>query len=362
MTHVVTYLLSICSARSTVAASKLIRAWVVVGAVLTGSLASAAQAQDLPSDLTEIGLEELMQLDIIPIDVMGSHIHLAGDWMVGYRYMNMNMGDGRSHGGSSIDFDGFMVQPTSMRMQMHMVEVMYGVTNDLTLMVMLPYKRLSMDHETQMGAHFTTASQGIGDLMVGAHYALYRTEHTFLISLFGVHLPTGSIDERADTPAGADQKLPYPMQLGSGTFDLRTGLTFVHQRKHWSWGAQADGRLGLGKNPNQYRLGPAYRAGVWLARRLKEWVALTLRVDMHRRETIHGADPDLNPNMVPTADPDLLDETRIEILPTIDFYAPRGLLKGHRLYLQTRFPLYETHGGVPLETHLQLVIGWQVTF
>ncbi len=360
MTYTISHLLRAGSVRSFVKAWRLIRACLVIGVVLTGSLASAAQAQDQPSDLTEMDLEELMQLDIIPIDVMGSHIHLAGDWMVGYRYMNM--GERHSQAGSSIDFDGFRVQPTSMRMQMHMVEVMYGVTNDLTLMVMLPYKRLSMDHETLRGDHFTTASQGIGDLMVGAHYALYRTDNTFLISLFGVHLPTGSINERGDTPAGAHQKLPYPMQLGSGMFDLRTGLTFVHQRKHWSWGAQADGRWGLGKNPNQYRLGPAYRAGAWLTRRLKEWVALTLRVDMHRRETIHGADPDLNPNMVPTADPDLLDETHIEILPIIDFYAPRGLLKGPRLSLQTRFPLYETHGGVHLETYLQFVIGWQVTF
>ena len=82
---------------------------------------------------------------------------------------------------------------------------------------------------------------------------------------------------------------------------------------------------------------------------------------MHRRETIHGADPDLNPNMVPTADPDLLGETHIEFLPILDFYAPRGLLKGQRLSIHTRFPLYERHD-MPLETDLQVIIGWQMTF
>lgn len=360
-TYPFSHLLHAGSVRSFVKAWRGIGASLVIGVLLTGSLASAAQAQDPPPDLTELDLEELMQLDIIPIDVMGSHIHLAGDWMVGYRYMNMTMGEGRSHGGSATDFGGFMVQPTSMRMQMHMVEAMYGVTNDFTLMVMLPYKRLSMDHVTLRGEHFTTASQGIGDLMVGAHYALYRTDNRFLISLFGVHLPTGSINERGETPAGAHQKLPYPMQLGSGTFDLHTGLTFVDQRTHWSWGAHADGRWGLGMNPNAYRLGALYHGGAWLTRRLKEWVALTLHVDMHRRETIHGADPDLNPNMVPTADPDLLGETHIDFLPILDFYAPRGLLKGQRLSIHTRLPLYETHD-VPLETDLQVIIGWQITF
>ncbi len=136
MTYTLSPVLPAGSVRSFVKAWRWIRASVVIGVVLIGT--SAAQAQDQPPDLTEMDLEELMQLDIIPIDVMGSHIHLDGDWMVGYRYMNMNMGQGHSQAGSAIDFNGFMVQPTSMRMQMHRVEAMYGVTNDFTLMVMSP--------------------------------------------------------------------------------------------------------------------------------------------------------------------------------------------------------------------------------
>ena len=62
----------------------------------------------------------------------------------------------------------FMVAPTRMRMQMHMAEVMYAPTDNLTLMVMLPYHVRSMKHVTRSGETFSTASRGIGDVVAEA--------------------------------------------------------------------------------------------------------------------------------------------------------------------------------------------------
>jgi len=36
-------------------------------------------------------------------------------------------------------------------------------------------------------------------------------------------------NERDDTPAGSNQKLPYPMQLGSGTIDLLPAIIYIGQ-------------------------------------------------------------------------------------------------------------------------------------
>jgi len=33
-------------------------------------------------------------------------------------------------------------------------------------------------------------------------------------------------------------RLPYPMQIGSGTFDLYPGLTYTGQRDQAGWGGQ----------------------------------------------------------------------------------------------------------------------------
>ncbi|MFQ5570171.1 MAG: transporter [Rhodothermales bacterium] len=336
----------------------LIGIWLASWILLLGGQALPVFGQDLPNDLTELSLEELMQLDVIPVGVLGSHIHSKGEWMLGYRYMIMQMGEEEDHHGHD---ESFMITPTSMRMEMHMVEVMYGVTNRFTMMLMLPYKRLSMDHETHMGQHFTTASEGIGDLGIMAHYALRRKLSSYWVALAGFTLPTGSINQRDETPAGPDQPLPYPMQLGSGTVDLVTGLTYIHQRASWSWGVHGEGRLRLGRNKYDYRFGNTYHAGAWISKRVAEWFAPTLHLDGHATEDVDGAHPDLNPHMVPTADPQRQSDLHLSLVPSLNFHIPRGLLENHRLTIEGSFPLYHKHGGIPLGTQWQLMIAWQWT-
>ena len=339
-----------------VEAEHLVSVSLLCWMVLAAGQALPAYGQDLPTDLTELSLEELLQLEVIPVGVLGSHIHSKGEWMVGYRYMHMQMGEE-----DDAQNEGFMVLPTNMQMGMHMAEVMYGVTNNLTAMLMLSYKRLSMDHQTRMGERFTTTSEGVGDIGIIAHYALRRSLRNYLVALAGVSVPTGSINRRDATPAGPDQALPYPMQLGSGTPDLVTGLTYIHQRTAWSWGAHGDSRVRLGRNENQYRFGNTYHLNAWISRRVTQWFAPTLGVDGHLTEDVRGADPRLNPNMVPTADPTRQSDAHLSLAPMLNFHIPRGSLKDHRLTLRGVFPIYHSPGGAPLETKWHVTIAWQWT-
>ena len=85
-------------------------------------------------------------------------------------------------------------------------------------------------------------------------YSVYRSgfdRHRVLVGA-GISFPTGSIDKKDDTPAAPDQQLPYPMQLGSGTFDLLPGLTYLGQAGKLGWGAEAMATLRLGENSNDY--------------------------------------------------------------------------------------------------------------
>lgn len=69
--------------------------------------------------------------------------------------------------------------------------------------------------------------------------------------------PTGSIQEKDVTPMSMGQqvRLPYPMQLGSGTYDLLPGLTYIGRAARWQWGLHASGAVRLGENDHDYRLG-----------------------------------------------------------------------------------------------------------
>lgn len=74
------------------------------------------------------------------------------------------------------------------------------------------------------------------------HVAGHSAQRHCLHFNAGLSLPTGSIDKQDATPMGPNSKLPYPVQLGSGTYDLLPGLTYNGQDRDLSWGAQSSQR------------------------------------------------------------------------------------------------------------------------
>lgn len=165
-----------------------------------------------------------------PLGVMGDHAHEAGEWMFSNRFMFMEM-DGNRDGTSGVSdsevLSQFPVTPTSMSMEMHMIGVMHAPTDRLTLMAMLPFLRLAMDHKTRAGARFTTRSDGPGDFKLSGLVTLARWENQSLLLNAGMSLPTGSIDEDDDTPAGPNTKLPLSdaARLGNLRRDARPHLS-----------------------------------------------------------------------------------------------------------------------------------------
>ncbi len=305
--------------------------------------------------------------DHAPIGVMQDHVHAEGEWMVSYRYMQMDMagsrdGTDRVSDASVVDPAGFgfMVTPTEMHMDMHMFGAMYAPSNTLTLAAMLPYVDVQMDHVTRSGAQFRTSASGVGDIALAALLTVHDAESSHVHLNLGLSAPTGSIDEEDQTPAsmGNDVQLPYPMQLGSGTWDLRPGLTWTGLNDSWSWGAQALGTLRMGRNDRDYSLGDRVDVTAWAAYRATERVSISGRLALGRIKNIDGADSDLNPGMVPTADPGRRAGTRVDAL-----VGANALIGGaHRLSLEFGYPIHQDLNGPQLETDFVGTIGWQFSF
>jgi hypothetical protein len=329
-----------------------------------------ARAQERPTDLTELTLEELMEVNVISIDVLGTHTHLAGQWMLTYKYMFMWM-DGNRDGTDRISHrkvhEKFDMAPTEMAMEMHMPMVMYAPTDDLTLHAMLPYIRKSMKHITRDGVRFSERTEGIGDLKVEALYTLYgnvrRGTHRFILDA-GLSFPTGSIDKKDFGPdrSMGRFRLEYPMQLGSGTFDLYPGITYLGQTENWAWGAEIIPTIRVGKNNHGYRLGNQYYFGARLVHKLTDWLSTSVRVNGQVWENIHGSDRALNPAEEPSKDPNKQGGRRVDLLLGINVYVPKGVLKGQRLAIEGGFPIYQSLDGPQLETRWQLTVGWQWVF
>ena len=323
-------------------------------------------------DLTGLSLEELYNIDIVQPNVLGGHTHVAGEIMFGYRYMHMNMSD-LYQGSSEISpadvfAQGFPTIHTEMEMDMHMFDAMYAPTERLTFMAMLPYKTESMVHLRSDNTRFTQSADGIGDLEVMGLYTILgdirKGGHRLVLNM-GLSFTTGSINVRdhdAGDPGRPEVLLEYPMQFGSGTYDLMPGLTYLGDAARWSWGAQTIETVRFGRNYHGYRVGNQYRLSAWAAYGVTDWFAPSIRFEGNWWEDIQGSDPGLDMNHTPEGRPDLRGGRRIDLLPGINFYVPRGPLKGTRLMLEGGVPVYQDLDGPQLGTSWMLSVGASYAF
>ncbi|MGI9383016.1 MAG: hypothetical protein ACR2PO_07665 [Methyloligellaceae bacterium] len=325
-----------------------------------------------------------------PIGVMGEHRHHKGELMLSFRYMRMWM-EGNLIGEDNVSpetiattvpnrFFGrpgqprtLRVVPTEMSMDMYMFGGMYGITDRVTLMGMVPYIEKEMDHVTFRGpvgtvrrGVFTTESEGIGDVSTAAIVGLLDRErpdgnaHVNLI--LGLSAPTGSVRERDDvlTPTGArpTQRLPYAMQIGSGTWDFLPGIVYTDRRGDISWGAQYRGTIRIGDNDESYAFGDVHLGTAWMQYQWQPWVSTSVRVAGRTQDDISGIDLAIVAP-VQTADPDNYGGERVDLLFGVNLVGQRGATCGHRLAAEFGVPIYQDLNGPQMETDWVLTIGWQ---
>ncbi len=324
-------------------------------------------------------------LDHAPIGVMGDHRHAKGEWMVSYRVMHMDMA-GAQIGTETATPEQIVttipnrffgetgqpatlrIVPTSMRMDMHMAGMMYGLSDDVTIMAMANYVTKEMDHTTFQGGTgttelgtFRTTPAGFGDTKIAALIGLTDTVHVNA----GLSLPTGSITQTDDilTPMGDNPtvRLPYPMQLGSGTFDLEPGVTYRDQTGRFGWGAQVRGTIRLGDNDQGYALGDRAMATAWLAASLTQGIALSGRIEAQTLGSVNGIDPNII-GPVQTADPDFHGGESVTGLIGLNFAATNGALRGWRFGIEGGVPIVQNLNGPQMPTDFTFTAGVQKSF
>ncbi|NNC89269.1 MAG: transporter [Akkermansiaceae bacterium] len=296
-----------------------------------------------------------------PIGVMGDHTHDAGEFMVSYRYMFMAMqrnfsGDNEVSDPAVLADPRFAIVPTDMDMEMYMFGLMYAPTSRLTLTAMVNLVELSMNHRTAMGGTFRTDASGLGDSSLTALYRFWDGDGQRAHAGLGILLPTAETDESDFLPpAGGVRRLPYPMQLGAGSWGLAPSLTYLGQGGPWSWGGQLGGKFYLDDNDEGYRLGNRGEASVWGARQIHEMVSASLRVTASTWGNIDGRDPRIA-GMVPTADPALRGGSRLDLSAGFNLYESGN---GVRLAAEAGLPLWQHLDGPQLGVDWWSMLGFQ---
>jgi hypothetical protein len=319
-----------------------------------------------------------------PIGVMGDHKHAQGEWMFSYRYMRMTM-DQNLSGTDEVSvadvLGSYIVSPVDMDMGMHMLGLMYAPSDRLTLMAMTNFVDLSMNHRIRdmvamnngISNSFTTKSDGIGDTTISGIYELASDAQASWLLNAGLSIPTGSIDNKGNIPlvngASSNDQLPFPMQTGSGTYDLLTGITYTKLLADTSWGAQLKATVRLGENDNGYTKGNEYQAQAWHAWLVSDHVSLSTRLSYKKWEDYDGQDnqqalPIFNGMMgaftVPTVDPGLRGGSQTDI--AIGTNTVWGAA-GHRLAAELVYPLRSDLDGPQLGVRdAYFVFGYQLAF
>ncbi|MEC8927613.1 MAG: hypothetical protein VX705_00240 [Verrucomicrobiota bacterium] len=294
-----------------------------------------------------------------PLPVMGDHTHGANEWMLSYRYQYMEM-DGLLNGDNEVDkASGFMKTPKTMKMYMQMVGLMYAPTDRLTLMAMMMHHRKSMESLHNNGTWTRTKVDGFGDTTLGGLYKFYETPKVRMHLNFGIGLPTGSIDETG----GGTTRLGYPMQMGSGTYDLLPGITYLGQSANWSWGMQAKGTIRMDRNDHDYSLGDRFETQNWFARNWSDSFSTSIRFSNEIWGNVDGKDTGMMADtMMPTVREDMQGGFRTELGLGMNFNFKSNLLQGHRLALEFVTPLYEDLDGYQMKRDWWVMIGWQKAF
>ena len=318
-----------------------------------------------PDEILDLSIEQLMNLELIQTTIPGAHWHWEDDWMVGYQFMrvhNEGYRDGTRNVSNQETLKSFPTIHTDMTMDMHMFMLMYGPSNDVTLMFMLPYMDMSMNHLTNTGARFRTESSGFGDFRVSPIFSVYdEYPHRIQVET-GLSFPTGSVTQRDVTPGGLTQ-LEYKMQTGSGTFDFHPAVTYLGQTENMTWGAQVRGVIRTGRNERGYRQGDSLEFTTWWSPTISSSFSPSLRVDALSWGNVKGFDPELARQTNPESRGFLQGGEQINLLLGLNFAL--GLDeegRGHRFSIEGGIPIYQNLRGPQLKEAWRIGGAWNWTF
>lgn len=228
----------------------------------------------------------------------------------------------------------------------------YGVTSDFTLFGMLPYMNKRLDF-TMDGGTFRQRTDGIGDASLFARYTIFQDNFpggNFRIAPFaGVKAPTG--ESRASDSLG---RLPQPIQLGSGSWDLFGGVVATYQTLDFQIDTQ--GSYKANTSANDFRFGDEARFDASLQyrlwpRELKEGVpgflygVLEANLVHQDKNRIGGiADPNSG-------------GTTLFLAPGLQYVTQRWILEA-----VVQLPVVQDLNGTALKSNFNVLAGFRVNF
>lgn len=302
-----------------------------------------------------------------PVGVMADYTLEKGELYVGGRYYRQDflgtlVGTTPFLQDEVLDF--FSVAPLSLDREIHELELRYGLSDDFTLSVSMPFIINNMLSLTEGDEFFETTSNDIGDLSVRVLIDLFEMDLYRMHALVGATVPLGqNLDTDVTPSSGTGQAvLPFPMQTGAGHPDLLGGLAFMTQNEVASVGAQANVVIRAFDNDRGYRLGDRFEFTVWGAHKISDWLSVSARGLFESVGETEGFEPLTDGNADPSANPFAQGGERFYMPLGVNLYFQEGLARGHRIAFEWYYTVHEDLNGPQLSVDKTVVVSWQIVF
>ena len=328
-------------------------------------------AQTSPGDLMDLSLAELLQREILPPE----GLHDAERWHFDYRYVRGQFG-GYRDGTTPVEDANLLGPPnnvtypilqTRIVQEVHLVRVAYNFSRRFSTNVVVPYVRQSTDHISVVPSYesFTITSDGVGDVSLSLTSLIYAAGKDSLTIHVAISVPNGSITETGNTPAGPGSQLPYTMQIGSGTWDVPIGLTFVRTTDGAAglgpvrYRLSATGKVRTGENSRGYRLGHRLVVDGVVSLQPLTWLSPSLGASSEVWGDVKGHDLNFPGPIYPTpvANPELFGGQRVSAVFALAFGDA-----GSSLGINFSVPVYQNLHGPQPEEDWRGTVTWDLSF
>ena len=266
------------------------------------------------------------------------------------------------------------------------VSLAYGVTKDLAVVVTAGMAEKNLDFLTFKGAAGITrlgmsytGTDSLTDFTASAIYRVYQDPiHRIQVNL-GMSFPTGG-DHNTFTLLQADGTVAtsrafYPMQLGTGTFDIMPGVVYAGHLEQWSWGLSYRARFPLTVNSQHvegnlvqaakdllaagmafdqqgYRYGDLHEFNGWGGYTWIPGLTTTVRAYASLQGPIRGFDPNIR-GKAQAANPNFQGGQRVELFGGATISGKFIGYENLTLAIEAGVPVYQNLNGPQLSKNWQ---------
>ena len=326
------------------------------------TLAMAEEEAIALSDGTDITVDH--QIEAIDKQHEEAHHKLRGrnngEWSVQYETSNLNL-EGIINRNKETESEtaftqGYKMTGETANLVSQDVVFMYGMNQKLTLSTRMSLRQNSVSFVTEDKKTHDASVSGLGDTAVSA---IYNYNENWIFEL-NASLPTGNPATRADLAEYKNSLLPIVAQLGTGTYDVKTGAVVHQELGKFDVGMDGSFVHHFGYNQAGYHLGDRMDGATWVKYDFSEKIGTIARISgsyAGKNAILSSSDMYALTNEISDYNPDNSGGLRMD--------ASLGLEANYKSFsaeMEYGIPVYEFVHSMQIAMHSVFVAGIQATF